>query len=86
MNKVEIYTSQTCPYCVKAKRLLKMLGLEYTEHDVSGTFEIMVNDMQKRFGKSVSTIPQIIINDNYIGGYDDLESMHKSGKLSEVII
>ena len=85
MNKIEIYTSQTCPYCVKAKKLLKTLGLEYTETDVSNSFEEMVLKFEERFNKKVMTIPQIIINDKYVGGFDDLNILYKSGKLSEYL-
>ncbi len=85
MNKIEIYTSQTCPYCVKAKKLLKTLGLEYTETDVSNSFEEMVTKFEERFNKKVMTIPQIVINGKYVGGFDDLDILYKSGKLSEYL-
>lgn len=85
MNKIEVYTSQMCPYCVKAKKLLKMLKLDFTEHNVDESFEEMCKTLSEKFGKSVSTVPQIIINDNYVGGYDDLESLYKSGELNNIL-
>lgn len=85
MNKIEIYTSHTCPYCVKAKRLLQMLKLNYTEHDVDESFDEMCKTLSEKFGRSVSTVPQIIINDKYVGGYDDLENLYKSKKLDEFL-
>ena len=85
MNKIEIYTSQTCPYCIKAKKLLKSLGLDYKETDVTDSFEEMATDIQKRFNKKIMTIPQIIINDKYIGGFDDLNALYKSGELNEYL-
>ena len=85
MNKIEIYTSQTCPYCIKAKKLLKSLGLDYKETDVTDSFEEMSADIQKRFNKKIMTIPQIIINDKYIGGFDDLNALYKSGELNEYL-
>lgn len=85
MNQIEIYTSQTCPYCIKAKKLLKMLNLEYVEHDVSESFDNMCEELAKRFDRSISTVPQIIINDKYVGGYTDLEALHKSGRLNEYL-
>lgn len=85
MNKIEVYTSQMCPYCVKAKKLLKMLKLDYTEHSVDESFDEMCKTLSEKFNKSVSTVPQIIINDNYVGGYDDLESLYKSGALNNIL-
>ena len=85
MNKIEIYTSSTCPYCVKAKKLLDMLDLGYTEYDADEDFESMCEDLSLQFGKPVQTVPQIIINGRYVGGYTDLESMHKNGKLKEIL-
>lgn len=86
MNKIEIYTSQTCPYCIKAKKLLKTLGLEYQETDVTDNFDEMAQDIEKRFNKKIMTIPQIVINDKYVGGFDDLNELYKSNKLNEYIV
>ena len=80
MNNIEIYTSNTCPYCIKAKKLLQMLNLDYTEHNVDNDFDKMCEELSARYGQNVQTVPQIIINGHYIGGYTDLEAMHKSGK------
>ena len=85
MNKIEIYTTQTCPFCIKAKRLLQMLKLDYTEHDVSESFDGMCAELAEKFNRSISTVPQIIINDKYVGGYTDLEALYKSGKLNEYL-
>lgn len=85
MNNVVIYTSKTCPYCVKAKKLLQMLNLEYEEKNVDNDFEGMCEDLSLEFGKQIQTVPQIIINGNYIGGYTDLEAFHKSGKLKTIL-
>lgn len=85
MNKIDIYTSNTCPYCTKAKRLLQMLNLNYTEHNVDNSFEDMCKEIGEKFNIPVSTVPQIIINEQYVGGYSDLEAMHKNGKLKEIL-
>ncbi len=85
MNNIEIYTSNTCPYCIKAKKLLQMLNLDYTEHNVDNDFDRMCEELSARYGQNVQTVPQIIINGHYIGGYTDLEAMHKSGKLKEIL-
>lgn len=86
MNKIEIYTSQTCPYCIKAKRLLQMLKLEYTEYNIDNSFDEMCKTLEEKYNKPISTVPQIIINDKYIGGYDDLEKLHKTKELNSFLI
>lgn len=85
MNNIEIYTSATCPYCIKAKKLLQMLKLEYTEHNAEDNFDKMCSELEKKYNRQINTVPQIIINDNYIGGYSDLETLYKSGRLNEYL-
>ncbi len=85
MNKIEIYTSKVCPFCVKAKKLLQMLKLEYNEYDVDNSFEDMYRNIGEKFGRAISTVPQIIINDKYVGGYTDLEALYKSGELNSYL-
>lgn len=85
MNKIEIYTTQTCPFCIKAKKLLSTLDLNYTEHNVENSFDEMAKKLSEKFNKSISTVPQIIINDKYVGGYTDLEALYKSGKLNDFL-
>lgn len=85
MNKIEIYTSATCPYCIKAKKLLQMLKLEFTEHNIDNNFDSICSELSNKFNKQIQTVPQIIINDNLIGGYTDLETLHKSGELNKLL-
>lgn len=85
MNKIEIYTSATCPYCVKAKKLLQMLKLEYIEHNIDNDFDKMCSELSGKYNKQIQTVPQIIINENYIGGYSDLEAVYKSGLLKQYL-
>lgn len=85
MNKIEIYTTETCPFCMKAKRLLKTLDLNYTEHNVDNSFNEMTQELSQKYNKTIQTVPQIIINDTYVGGYTDLEALYKSGKLNEIL-
>ena len=68
--QIILYSKNNCGYCVKAKNLLKNLGLEYTEKK----FEDF-SDMEKLFediGKTVKSMPQIKINGELIGGYNQL--------------
>ena len=85
MNKITIYTSTTCPYCVKAKRLLKMLNLDFEEINCDDNFDEMCANLSEKYNQPcISTVPQIIINDHYVGGYDDLEHLYKTKKLDKI--
>lgn len=86
MNTAVIYTMTTCPYCIKAKKLLKMLDINFEEINCDSSFDEMCSDLSSKYNKSgISTVPQIIINDCYIGGYDNLEQMYKTKKLDEIL-
>ncbi len=80
MAKVEIYTTQTCPYCHRAKALLNQKGVAFREVDVS-----MDPDMRRqlidRTGRR--TVPQIFINDEAIGGFDELRALDVAGELDK---
>jgi glutaredoxin len=58
--KIEIYTKTWCPYCRRAKAMLKSLGLDYTDYDITDNEELQ-QEMVERSGKK--TIPQIFIDD-----------------------
>ena len=86
MNKITIYTSEMCPYCIKAKKLLNTLNLDFEEINSDGNFDEMCESLSQKFNRpGISTVPQIIINDHYIGGYDDLEHLYKTKKLDEFL-
>lgn len=78
MAKVIVYTSASCPYCHMAKELLTANQVAFQEIRVdldSGKRDEMIRLSNRR------TVPQIFINDQPIGGYDDLAALAKSGKL-----
>ena len=79
MARIEMYTTPSCPYCVRAKRLLKERGLAYEEIDIANDDALRV-DVMKRSGRR--TVPQIFIDGRSIGGYDDLAEMDASGELA----
>lgn len=83
MAKVEIYTTMLCPYCWKAKKLLNQHGAEIAEIDVLCDGEKRT-EMQKRAGGRTS-VPQIFINGQHIGGCDDLYTLEQQGKLLELL-
>ena len=82
MNRVEMYTTAICPYCVSAKDLLKRKGLTYEEIrvDLDGARR---EEMLARSGGRRS-VPQIFINDVHVGGYDDLVAADRGGRLREL--
>ena len=73
--KIEIYGRDHCPYCVNAKKAFQSAGYKYTEHTIGKGHT--KEDVQKRVDALgipvvISTVPQIFIDDEYIGGYTDL--------------
>ena len=83
MAKVEIYTWQSCPFCIRAKRLLDQLGIAYEEHCIDGDQEAR-NAMAIRTGGRTS-VPQIFINDTGIGGCDDLYALNQKDELKNLL-
>ena len=79
--KIVIYSKNNCVYCTKAKNLVKNLGLDY-EEKMMESFE-SVDKMLEDIGKQVRQMPQIKINDELIGGYNQLvEYFEKQGKVN----
>lgn len=73
---IEVYTTDYCPYCRMAKRLLDELELKYTEIDVTD------DDSKRQWLAQTTghrTVPQIFIDGRSIGGYTDLHALAKSG-------
>jgi len=83
MAKIEVYTTTYCPYCVRAKDLLKRKGVEFAEISVEGDDALRIKMVEKAGGKR--TVPQIFINDQHIGGSDDLYALEHAGKLDELL-
>ncbi len=83
MAKVEIYTKDWCPYCVRAKRLLAESGAEMVEYAVDMGGEKKSEMIQRAGGRT--TVPQIFIGGTHIGGCDDLFSLDRSGKLAALL-
>ncbi len=85
-NDIEIYTLSTCPFCIKAKELLRDNYLDYTEHEISHDETKMRKKLGEMFHLSGNvTVPQIVINEKHIGGYSDLKELIKSGKIKEYL-
>lgn len=83
MVKVELYSSQHCPYCVMAKQLLDRKGVVYTEIRVDldpAKRQEMMNKSRQR------TVPQIFINNESIGGYTELVAINNSKRLDSLLV
>lgn len=83
MPKVEIYTKMSCPYCVRAKVLLDRKGIEYDEIGVDWGGEGRQAMIQRAGGRT--TVPQIFIDGEHVGGCDDLFELESSGRLDEML-
>lgn len=82
MAKIEIYTTPFCGYCARAKGLLDSKGAAYDEMDV------MMDDKKRtemRERAKRSTVPQIFINGQHIGGSDELAALEQVGKLDALL-
>jgi len=79
---VVIYTTKTCPYCYKAKSLLKRLGASYQEISVDFNKTLRA-EMAAKAGKT--SVPQIWIKDIHVGGCDDLHALHETGELEKLL-
>ncbi len=83
MKSVEIYTTQTCPYCHDAKRLLTKKGVVFTEIDVGR--DPSLRDAMTRRANGGRTVPQIFIGNQHVGGCDDLHALDHDGKLDPML-
>jgi thioredoxin reductase (NADPH) len=78
---VEIYTKEDCPYCEKAKDLFDSKDVEYETHNVTGDEELFEEMVERANGRK--TAPEVFIDDELIGGFDDTQALNESGELDE---
>lgn len=83
MAKVEIYTKALCGYCHRAKRLLDSKGVDYIEYDITMGGEKRREMMERK--PDARTVPQVFIDDQSIGGSDDLAALERDGKLGALL-
>jgi glutaredoxin 3 len=82
MAKVTMYTTPWCGYCSAARKLLQTKNIEFEDIDVGMDAGLRREMTDKSGGTSV---PQIFINDEPIGGYDDMAALDKQGKLDQLL-
>ncbi len=81
--KVEIYTQWGCPYCVRAKHLLDAKGVAYAEYDVTMGGAKRAEMVARVPG--ARTVPQILVNDQPLGGCDDIMALDSKGQLDTLL-
>ncbi|WP_427157515.1 glutaredoxin 3 [Aliinostoc sp. HNIBRCY26] len=81
--KVEIYTWATCPFCIRAKSLLKRKGVDFIEYGIDG--DEAARDQMSERANGRRSLPQIFINDRHVGGCDDIHALEAKGKLDELL-
>lgn len=83
MSQIEIYSSPLCPYCHRAKGLLRKKGVSFTEINVLRHPERRQEMIDRARGRT--TVPQIFILDRHIGGCDELFALEKKGGLDTLL-
>ena len=83
MSKIKIYTTPICPYCVRAKALLKKKGAQFEEVDVFMDADARAEMEDKSQGRR--TVPQIFIGEKHVGGCDDLYALESKGQLDPLL-
>ncbi len=84
MAKVEIYTWRFCPFCIRAKQLLDRKGVAYEEYVIDGDEEAR-EAMVARGSDGRRSVPQVFIDDQHVGGCDDLYTLERQGRLDALI-
>jgi glutaredoxin 3 len=79
MAQVEMYTTMFCPYCTRARTLLRNKGVPFVDIDILEQPERRAEMIQRAGGRS--TVPQIFIDGAHIGGCDDLVALDRAGEL-----
>ena len=83
MAKVEVYSTNYCPYCMGAKALLRSKGVAFEEIDVTDDPELRAKMVKRAGGRR--TVPEIFINGEIIGGCDELYALELSGELDTLL-
>ena len=82
-GKIEIYTTMFCPFCVRAKQLLDSKQVMYDETDVTARLSLRKTMTNRANGRT--SVPQIFIDGQHVGGCDELVALEKSGQLDRLL-
>ena len=83
MQAVKMYTTAVCPYCIRAKQLLKSKGVEQIEEIRIDIDPVARTQMMETTGRR--TVPQIFIGETHVGGYDDMAALDARGGLMPLL-
>ena len=83
MPLVKMFTTAVCPFCTRAKQLLKAKGVEHIEEVRIDTDPVARQQMMESTGRR--TVPQIYIGGQYVGGFDELYALDRAGELNELL-
>jgi glutaredoxin 3 len=81
VTRVKLYTTSSCPFCIRAKRLLEARGIPFEDIDV-GNDDALREEIMQRTGRR--TVPQIFIDERSVGGFEELAALDAAGKLAEL--
>lgn len=84
MPDITMYSTGTCPYCINAERLLKSKGVEITNKIRIDLEPARRTEMMERTGRR--TVPQIFIGERYVGGFDELYALERTGELDPLLV
>ncbi|NEQ44515.1 MAG: glutaredoxin 3 [Leptolyngbya sp. SIOISBB] len=82
-SNIEIYTWSSCPFCIRAKALLDRKGVDYTEYCIDG--DESARDQMSVRSDGKRSLPQIFIDEQHIGGCDELYSLDRQGELDPLL-
>jgi glutaredoxin 3 len=77
--KIELYTWTSCPFCIRAKDLLKSKGVDFTEYVMDGK-DAELNEVKRKYQHS--TVPIVLVDGNLVGGYTELVALDRAGSLN----
>ncbi|MGH8012147.1 MAG: glutaredoxin 3 [Candidatus Binataceae bacterium] len=83
MSRIQVYSTTYCPFCMRAKALLKSKDAEFEEIDV--TDDPALREKMTEMAGGRRTVPEIFIDGNLIGGYDELRALDVKGKLDSLL-
>jgi len=83
MAKIVVYTTSLCPYCHRAKELLRSKGTDFEEIDIGDCSVQRAAMREKAHGRN--TVPQIWIDETHVGGFADLRALEREGKLDVLL-
>lgn len=83
MPNIEVYSKKDCPFCHKAKELLREKGQKFTEIDVEKNPEKLKEMLERSRGRK--TVPEIFIEGELVGGFDELRDLANGGKLDQLL-